>query len=74
MSVTLEQRDLAIKLADSLTTVLRDGTVNLLMGRAQAEEATPILDRIKELLEAAGRDTDAILDDALTIAAAEGLR
>ncbi len=69
--VTEEQRQLAIEKADALATMLRDGTVALLTGKSKREEATPILERLMDLLKAAGRDTDAILGDALTLAQVE---
>ena len=79
--VTEEQRQLAIEKADALSadrqalsTLLRDGTVNLLAGDADPGEAIPVLDRLVILLKAAGRDTGAILEDALSLAAVRGMR
>ncbi len=67
-TVTEKQRQLAIEKADALATMLRDGTVALLTGKSDPQQATPILERLMVLLQAAGCDTDAILGDALTLA------
>ena len=71
--VTEAQRNLAIERADDLATLLRDGTVSLLMGKSVPVEAIPILDRLVDLLQAAGRDTGAVLDDALECAQVLGM-
>jgi len=68
MAVTKKQKQLASQNREALKTVFRDGTVSLLTGKADEAKALPILGRLKELLEAIGEDTDAILNDALAIA------
>jgi len=70
--VTEAQRALAVEKADALATLLRDGTVSLLTGKADPGEAIPVLDRLVVLLEAAGRDTGPILEEALDLAAIQG--
>lgn len=62
--VTEEQKRLARARAPSLVRLFRDGLVSLLTGRAQEEQALPVLGRLKELLEAIGEDTGGILDEA----------
>lgn len=73
MTITEHQKQLATEKAEALSTLLRDGTISLLTGKSDPQEATPILDRLIELLEAVGVDTDAILEDALTIAQVQGV-
>ena len=68
------QKQIAMEKADALITLFRDGVISLVVGKAEPEKAIPILNRLTELLRAAGKDPEAIIAEAIDLAPIEAMR